>query len=112
MAVEDTLTQLAIEMIRYASQHSFKGRSQKADLLGFCELNRKYSRFEKKLQPSPVWQQKTDNYDMARNKITTYITRRVNAYPDNNDLLAEALLLVTEPYTAQIAEKIALKKAL
>lgn len=113
MGAEDGLVEIAIEMIRYAHAHSFQGKTQKADLLGFCELNNQYARLERKMHATsrnrpPL----ADTWDAARNKITTYVSNKAyNRHPDDCRL-AEAFLMVTEPYLLQTHEKVQLRKAL
>jgi hypothetical protein len=111
MEPEDGLVMLTIKMIKYAHSHSFRGKTQDADLFGFCVLNNRYSRLEKKLDDSGR-QLLADNWDVARNKLVTYVTQKVNNYPPNDNILAEAFLQVAEPYLLQFHEKIQLRKAL
>jgi hypothetical protein len=112
MGAEDKLVLLAREMIKYASKHSFQGERQDADLLGFCELNRKYSLLEKKLYASSHYPPLADKWDMSRNKIVTYITQKFNDMPSNSSILADAWLLIAEPYVHSLADKVRLRKAL
>ena len=109
---EDRLVQLAIEMITYASQHSFQGDGQETDLLGFCELNNRYSRLERRLHASSGRPPLADKWDVARNKITTYISRKVSSYPHDGRMLAEAFLMVAEPYVLSLVNQTPLRKAL
>jgi len=93
MGVEEQLTGLAKQMIEYAREHSFKGDSQEADLLGFCELNKKYSRLQRELPP--LCEEAAERYDRARDRVVTYITQKVNDYPAKDSILNEVLLIVT-----------------
>jgi hypothetical protein len=112
MGAEDRLVLLVREMIKYAGKHSFQGKSQDADLFGFCELNKKYSRLEKKLYAPSHYPPTTDKWDASRNKIVTYITQKFNNLPPNPSILADAWLLIAEPYVRSLADKVRLRKAL
>src|SRR5574342_599634 len=101
---EDSCVELAVKMIRHATQHSFQGSEQEADLVEFCKMNTQYSRLERRVQPNPN-SLLADKWDAARNKIVTYITQKVNNCQPNDLILAEALVMVTEPYLLRLHEK-------
>lgn len=107
MGVENQLTDLAEQMVKYAREHSFKGDQQEVDLLGFCELNKRYSRLQRELPP--LYDAVAEKYSRARNRIVTYITQKVNDYPAKEAILVEVLSLISD---SKPADKNRLKKAL
>ncbi len=109
MGVEDGLVELAAQMVRYACNHSFQGKSQKADLLGFCKLNKQYSLLERRLH-APVKVPLSDKWDVARNKIVTYITQKCNNKPADPIILGNAFVMVAVPYDWSIAHKVPFQK--
>lgn len=111
IVAESDLVDLAVKMIKYSYRHGFQGEDQEADLIGFCRLNESYSKLEKKLLPN-ARSLLADRWDVARNKIVTYITQKVNNRQPNSLILAEAFVMVTEPYLLNLRDKVQLRKAL
>lgn len=112
MGVEDKLVLLVMEMIKYAAKHNFHGKSRSADLVGFCELNKEYSRLERGLHAASYHPPVADKWDVSRNKIVTYITQKFNNLPSNPSILDDAWLLIAEPHVYSLDNKILLRKAL